>query len=286
MPKNTLSSGAFARLCRTSKDTLYFYDEQGLLRPRGMQPNGFRFYSADQFFDFDLINVLKSSGSSIAEIKSYLQDLSLAGLCRLLEDKTQDMEQRIAALQLQLAMLSQLKEYSAQITRLRFNEPQITELPEQCFEVGSCSISLPAGCAEISESMAGFINQHLSADTPLGFPMGFIADCALAPDASWELRTRLIFAKSLLPGRGGYIFRKGRYLQYAVQGSTRDHRTALGRIAAFLQKEHLTPAGPLYAFDLLSWLQFKDRDILAAKYVVALAADHATATAQAASGSS
>lgn len=37
MPSGLLRSGTFAKLCRTTKDTLYFYEEAGLLQPRRCQ---------------------------------------------------------------------------------------------------------------------------------------------------------------------------------------------------------------------------------------------------------
>ena len=53
--KKLLKVGEFARLCHTTKETLLHYDRKGLLQPRYISENGYRFYSMEQFFDFDMI---------------------------------------------------------------------------------------------------------------------------------------------------------------------------------------------------------------------------------------
>lgn len=62
------TTGQFAKLCSTTKETLFHYDSLGLLKPARVGENGYRYYSASQFFDFDLIAVLQSAGCSLQEI--------------------------------------------------------------------------------------------------------------------------------------------------------------------------------------------------------------------------
>ena len=63
------TSGQFAKLCSTTKETLFHYDSLGLLKPARVRENGYRYYTASQFFDFDLIAVLRSAGCSLSEIR-------------------------------------------------------------------------------------------------------------------------------------------------------------------------------------------------------------------------
>ncbi len=66
------TSGQFAKLCSTTKETLFHYDSLGLLKPARVRENGYRYYTASQFFDFDLIAVLRSAGCSLSEIREYM----------------------------------------------------------------------------------------------------------------------------------------------------------------------------------------------------------------------
>ncbi|KAA3384529.1 MerR family transcriptional regulator, partial [Akkermansia muciniphila] len=69
--RSAFTTGAFARLCGTTKETLFHYDAIGLLKPKEVRPNGYRAYAPEQFFDFDMVRMLRRAGSSLKEIKGY-----------------------------------------------------------------------------------------------------------------------------------------------------------------------------------------------------------------------
>ena len=87
------TTGEFARLCGTTKETLFHYDEMGLLKPRKVGENGYRYYSSDQFFDFDLITVLREAGSSLREIRSYLEHREPEAFVALLRENERKLAQ-------------------------------------------------------------------------------------------------------------------------------------------------------------------------------------------------
>ena len=64
----------FAEFCGTTKDTLRWYDRKGLLKPAVMGENGYRYYETIQYEEYDLIDILKESGSNLDEIKTILSD--------------------------------------------------------------------------------------------------------------------------------------------------------------------------------------------------------------------
>ena len=70
--KTFFSIQEFASICGTTKNTLYHYDEIGLFKPDRVENNGYRKYSMEQFFQFDVIVTLRDSGASLKEIKRYL----------------------------------------------------------------------------------------------------------------------------------------------------------------------------------------------------------------------
>ena len=90
--KKHYTSGEFARLCGTTKETLRHYDNVGILKPAEVGDNGYRYYTNGQFFDFDLITTFKEAGCSLAEIKSYTEhyepDVFLTGM----KDKMRQLE--------------------------------------------------------------------------------------------------------------------------------------------------------------------------------------------------
>ena len=72
MDGNLYSTGEFAKLCGVKKQTLFHYDDIGLLKPAHVGANGYRGYSYSQYEDFLMISCLKEAGMSLKEIASYL----------------------------------------------------------------------------------------------------------------------------------------------------------------------------------------------------------------------
>lgn len=68
-----LTAGEFAGLARTTKRTVLWYEEKGILKPKSVDPdNGYRLYEPNQIIDFQAILLLRKLNFSIAEIKGFL----------------------------------------------------------------------------------------------------------------------------------------------------------------------------------------------------------------------
>lgn len=57
---------------RSKKQTLFHYDEIGLLEPEYKNENGYRYYTIQQAEAYSVIDMLKEIGMSLAEIKDFL----------------------------------------------------------------------------------------------------------------------------------------------------------------------------------------------------------------------
>ena len=107
------TTGEFSRLCGVRKDTLFHYDEVGILKPEIVRENGYRYYSINQFFLFDIIAALKKAGASLGEIREYISHRSPEGLLKLLEEKS--------------AYLAREQQKLAQVQRLIANTQERTQ---------------------------------------------------------------------------------------------------------------------------------------------------------------
>ena len=65
-----MSSGEFAKLCDTSKETLRHYKDISLLTPEYIGENGYQYYEAEQFYDYYAINIFKMTGTPLTKIKA------------------------------------------------------------------------------------------------------------------------------------------------------------------------------------------------------------------------
>lgn len=68
-----LTAGQFAKLASTTKRTIIWYGEKGILKPVKINSSGYRLYKPEQIIDFQVILLLRTLGFSIDEIKSYLK---------------------------------------------------------------------------------------------------------------------------------------------------------------------------------------------------------------------
>ena len=84
---NMLSTSEFAKLCNTTKQTLFYYDKENLLKPKYVSDNGYRRYGVEQFMDFDRITMYKETGSTLKEIKTYIRNVNGEAFLALLEKK-------------------------------------------------------------------------------------------------------------------------------------------------------------------------------------------------------
>lgn len=72
--KGLFSVSTFAKLSRTTRDTLHHYDKMGLISPALRGDNQYRYYSHGQLAVINLIRTMQELGLSLAEIKE-LKDL-------------------------------------------------------------------------------------------------------------------------------------------------------------------------------------------------------------------
>lgn len=98
-------SGRFARLCRTTKDTLRHYEEMGLLIPASTAENGYKKYLPAQAIDFMFISTLKDAGCSLADIKR-LQAGSKEGFRNIMADCREAIGAQIADLERKRELIS------------------------------------------------------------------------------------------------------------------------------------------------------------------------------------
>ncbi|MEI7603524.1 MAG: MerR family transcriptional regulator [bacterium] len=71
---NYLTAGEFAKLARTTKRTILFYDEKDILKPFQKTSNKYRFYKSEQILDFQIISLMRRLGLSLEDISGYLKE--------------------------------------------------------------------------------------------------------------------------------------------------------------------------------------------------------------------
>lgn len=97
--KNELTTGAFAKLCRISKRTLFYYDEIDLLKPVRVDEKGYRYYNLYQTDRLSTIRLFQEIGLSLKEIQHYFQAADFKGKSQMLQAQQSKLTEKIQELQ-------------------------------------------------------------------------------------------------------------------------------------------------------------------------------------------
>lgn len=77
---NLITAGELAKLASTTKRTIQFYDQKGVLKPTRINSKNYRFYEEKQVLNYQMILLLSALQISLKEIKSFLKKGNLTDL--------------------------------------------------------------------------------------------------------------------------------------------------------------------------------------------------------------
>jgi DNA-binding transcriptional MerR regulator len=70
--ENLITAGELARLAGTTKRTIIWYSDLGIIKPAKVAPDGYRYYQESQVLEYQMIHLLTTLGITLIEIKDYL----------------------------------------------------------------------------------------------------------------------------------------------------------------------------------------------------------------------
>ena len=169
------STGKFAEICNTTKNTLFHYDEIGLLKPSIIKDNGYRYYSVDQIYTFDIINILKNCNCSLKEIKETIENSDISTFFDFVNEKKAE----LLLQQQKINKAINLLEHSSTITSFaldgQMNIPYITKTKENKYIVAT---PCDATHTQNSNELAKTLNKHFTMCENIQniekFPLGHI----------------------------------------------------------------------------------------------------------------
>lgn len=248
------TTGQFARLCGTTKDTLFHYERIGLLKPRAVGANGYRRYTSAQLFDFDLIRVLQQAGSTLQEIKWYRQHYDSAHFLLLLEEKQADIRARLETLARMEQMLAHVAATTRRALAETYDTPRVERQPAERLLV----VELEKGEGEHTDTVAARVSEHLAlcekyklADR---FPLGSVI---LKEDVLAGSSLESYFFSRVPPDfSGGPLLAKpaGRYATILHKGPLEAFDEPYRQLLAYIRRQGLSVCGHAYVSDLITYL--------------------------------
>ena len=131
--KQVFSIGEFMKLCDTTRETLYHYEKQCLLKPLTDPNNGYRSYTPHDYYTFMLIAHLTKNGFSLHEVRDILKEHTLENYFSAMRTADVNYEKRQQALQLWRARANRGYDTLKNITSRPLDTPQIMWRDEERF---------------------------------------------------------------------------------------------------------------------------------------------------------
>ncbi len=151
----------FAKACKTTKDTLYHYEKNDILRPTIDATNHYRYYSILDFHRFQFIAHLRNLGFSVSEIRDYQNHRSVNGYIELLNQVREKTLEEIDRLNKRLSISSYTQQSMVNYMSTPINVPSIFSLKEGYYFMSPFSGSLNSltGIQEMSEHLEKLIQK-------------------------------------------------------------------------------------------------------------------------------
>ncbi|MDQ0091204.1 DNA-binding transcriptional MerR regulator [Paenibacillus anaericanus] len=259
------TTSEFAKVCGVTKHTLFHYDDIGILKPEIVKENGYRYYSYKQFYTFDIIAVLKETGTSLNEIKEYIENQNTSHFLTLIEQKQQRLVEEQRKLERMQRLLQGAVDNTHRALQVNCGEPWTLECDEEYFI--AVRLSKEAGEKDHVRKIYGIFDycdkHHIEYDFSIGSIIcrTNIEEGVYDPDyycnkISYKHEGELLHIKP-----------KGKYVIMNHKGSYESLPTSYEKLKSYMAANNLTITGNAYEYDLLSYIAVGDPD----KYVIQIA---------------
>lgn len=247
-----ISAGAFAKMCQTTRDTLRYYEKQGILVPKKSEKNGYHYYSYAQISSFYFISTFRGLGCSVEDIKEYLlggEEVRFDGFVdrqyAVLLKQKRELERRIG-------IIGNTRKLLEQIRRNDTGKPELYEQPEIFRLKVTKVLSDPAtSFSEISTD----IHRHLKAcDHPgvQAFPMGAAIGREDFQKGQYVYREVFSFADAQAACPGIREIPGIRTVVMVCREKDGDIRLAYQKIRNYLKEQALQLSSDLYSLSIVN----------------------------------
>lgn len=241
---NYLSTGEFAKIMNTTKETLFHYEEMGIFQPDHIGPNGYRYYSIRQTDALDMIMMLRDFGIPLKEIKKSMEHADTAHLLELYQNEIQSMEQKLRLWKSKLYWLHCQKEQLEFLTQVP-EDTVISKEYKQRYYFMEHSVS---GSDKDIEAKYGILFEKYNAlQTPFGYTTAFRhTSLNVCQEQLYPPHDILLFLnKKPAKRKDLHILPAGTYLSVYFCGDS-DHSKKAGQLLINYAKKHHLALDPYF----------------------------------------
>jgi DNA-binding transcriptional MerR regulator len=168
-----ITTGEFAKLCKVNKQTIFYYDQIGLLSPVLKNEKGYRYYSIHQIELFFVIDLLKDLGMSLNDIQQYMKNKSPESFLSLMYQKKEEIVKIRQEIEMKEKMIDAKIALMEEASHLDFHQVTLEQLPEVTLYLSRNIENL--NDEEFVEVFSDFINELNVSQLDTGYPIGVIS---------------------------------------------------------------------------------------------------------------
>lgn len=253
MAEKYMTTAEFAEFCGVTKDTLLWYDKQGILKPAATGENGYRYYTSRQFFDFSTITTLKQTGNSLKEIRAFQQKHSYEKLQKQFAEKSLQLDEQLRALTRMKRLVDAVRDNLALAGQFPMNTPELIWQETEYL----ATTQIPEGYGWFEEEPEEYVYTHIRTyrdmDGVAQYPLGtIIAETGLDSPAPEEIAY-------FYPAEKGadtnlWVKPAGQYVRIFHRGYYGNITNALKIASDYMIQNSLTICGPIYEYDRVTYL--------------------------------
>lgn len=249
--------GEMARLCRTTKDALYFYERKGLVKPYFIDDNGYRYYDLKNFYDLDMILSLREADGSIREICEFMNHPTPEKYVQYLTQKRDDLAEKRAELKIIEERISQTIALTEQGMTQDSLQPQI------CFEEQQYLIVKPMEDQHNPQSFLPVFSEVLKLCRTHDIPYDFHLSALISKERLKQNHFDADYFYAIIPepiqDKNVWIKPAGKYLSFLHKGDYNDMAVSYGLLMKYAKDNNLSIVGNSYEETLIGWLNCSDR---------------------------
>ena len=264
----SLTTGEFAKLCGTTKGTLFHYDELNLLKPKFVSENGYRYYGSEQFLLFDLISVLKETGTPLKEISELLKNMDGESLLTLLEEKRLFIRKEKIRYKQREEMLRDMVKCTRESLHLEYDSFQVQECEEERLEVLFTAVSPLELKGEYAERIIEHSASFEKEDRIPSYPYGVILPQSDLVTGRCLEGFYFCRATKFTPDSQLHIKAQGKYAVLAHRGSVQTHLEAFEKMLDRVHRSGMRIAGDAYVYDMMSFFLLGKGSAHSRKYCI------------------
>ncbi|WHX98756.1 MerR family transcriptional regulator [Neobacillus sp. DY30] len=167
-----LTTGEFAKLCKVNKQTLFYYDQIGLLSPILKNEKGYRYYSIRQIELFFVIDLLKDLDMSLHDIQLYMKNKSPERYLSLMHQKKEEIMKKRQEIEMKEKFIEAQIALMEEASHLDFQQVTLEILPEATLYLSKNIENITE--EEFVEVVSEFINELNESHLDTGYPIGVI----------------------------------------------------------------------------------------------------------------